>query len=51
MKEELPDSLKLNKGDEKRINKFLKVARGWAILGLIHGAIIIGTLLLFLFLK
>lgn len=51
MKQELPDSLKLSKRDEKRINKFLKATKGWLILGLIHGAIIIGVLLLYHFLK
>ena len=51
MKQELPNHIKLSKKDEKRINKFLKAAKGWFGIGLINGAIIIGALLLYHFLK
>ncbi len=47
MKYILPKKLRFSKKDEIKFNKFLKKIRPYFIMGLIHGVVAIGLLLLY----
>jgi hypothetical protein len=54
MKYILPNHLRLNKKEKRKINNFiskLKESRNWFLLGLLNGIIILGCFLLYYFLK